>query len=221
MSDSLRYNSSSSGTSRRGFTFGDGIKSDSATALVCDDRGVVGFHGTSDDRAEAILSSGFFTPSKNDYDWLGHGVYFWEYAPRRAWQWAKQKYRDRAAVVEATIELDFCLDLTDIGYTSALQLAYDSLREAFIKRNKSLPVNRNKARCLDCLVINYLTTYVLPECDTVRAAFPEGHPIYEGSMLLTQSHIQLVVRNQACIKPGLKLLHMEAMNGSQLESVSP
>src|SRR2546426_9818552 len=62
-----------------------------STMMLRDERVVVAFHGTSADQVETILASGAFTPSRNDYDWLGHGVYFWEHAPLRAWQWAKQK----------------------------------------------------------------------------------------------------------------------------------
>ena len=126
-------------------------------------------------------------------------MYFWEYAPLRAWQWARRKYHERAAVLEATVALGLCLDLSDIRYTHAVRLAHENLREAYLKAGKALPANRNKARLLDCLVLNYLTTYVLPECETVRAPFLEGDPIYEGAMLLGQSHIQLVVRAQSCI----------------------
>jgi len=171
-----------------------------------DERVVAAFHGSSSDRAATIVTLEEFAPSKNDYDWLGHGVYFWEHAPLRAWQWARQKYRERACVVEARIALGRCLDLTDTRYTSALKLAYESLREAYIGGGRTLPVNRGKARCLDCLVINYVAEYILPECDTVRAPFLEGEPIYDGSMLLTQSHIQLVVRNKDCIVGGVRLL---------------
>jgi hypothetical protein len=58
----------------------------------------------------------------------------------------------------------------------------------------ALPVNRGKARRLDCLVINYVAEYVFPECETVRAPFLEGLPIFEGSAILSSSHIQIVVR---------------------------
>jgi hypothetical protein len=191
--------------------FDDTAKVDNFTIMFRDERVVVAFHGTSDDRAAEIIASGSFIPSKNDYDWLGHGVYFWEYAPLRAWQWARQKHREHAAVVEAQIALGFCLDLSDIRYTAALRLAYDSLREAFIRIGRPLPVNRNKARLLDCLVINYLATYILPECSTVRGPFLEGDPVYDGSMLLTQSHVQLVVRHQHCIVSGPKLLKPEVV----------
>jgi hypothetical protein len=174
-----------------------------------DSRVVLGFHGTRLDRADTIVSTGKFIPSTNDYDWLGHGIYFWEYAPFRAWQWAREKYGREGVVVEARIRLGFCLDLTDIRFTDSLRIAYQGIHEAYILANKFLPVNKGKAHCLDCLVINYLTEYILPECDTVRAPFLEGKPIFDESNLLSQSHLQLVVRHESCIESGIRLLHEE------------
>ena len=112
-------------------------------------------------------------------------------------------------MIEARIQLGFCLDLTDVRFTSALRAAYEGIREAFIQASKPLPLNRGKARFLDCLVINYLTKYILSECDTVRAPFLEGQPIFEGSNLLTQSHVQLVVKNESCIESRIRLLLKE------------
>jgi hypothetical protein len=172
-------------------------------------RVVVGYHGTSVERALNIIATGQFSPKQNDYDWLGHGVYFWEYAPLRAWQWARAKYGNDASVIEAQIKLGYCLDLTDIGYTDSMRSAYDGLREAFARTGKALPVNKGKARRLDCFVINYLCGMILTECETVRAPFLEGHPIYDGSALLTQSHVQIVVRNNACIMPSFRMLFKE------------
>lgn len=172
-------------------------------------RVVVGYHGTSYDHALDIMATGQFSPSTNDYDWLGHGVYFWEYAPLRAWQWARAKYGNDASVIEAQIKLGYCLDLTDIGYTRFLITAYDGLREAYVRTGNALPVNKRKLHFLDCFVINYLCEFILPECDTVRAPFLEGNQIYDGSELLTQSHVQLVVRNKACIMPTLRPLFKE------------
>lgn len=77
--------------------------------MLRESRIVVGYHGTSKYRAARILASGKFIPSENDFDWLGHGIYFWEYGPMRAWQWAKQKHRGEAAVIRAEIELGTCL----------------------------------------------------------------------------------------------------------------
>lgn len=102
--------------------------------------------------------------------------------------------------------------LSDIRYTSALKLAYENLRESYIRNGTTLPVNRNKARCLDCLVINYLCAYVFPEFDSVRAPFLEGEPVFEGSMILTQSHIQVVVRNSVCIASAIRQIEPEEIN---------
>jgi hypothetical protein len=160
---------------------------------------VVGYHGTSARKAEAIFRERLFQPSENDYDWLGHGIYFWEEAPYRAWRWAGQKYGHDAAVVQANIRLGRCLDLTDIRYTKAIRQAFDGLREAYATKKIVLPANRGKARLLDCLVINYCAMYVFTDCETVRAPFLEGPPIFEGSALLTESHIQVVVRKPTAI----------------------
>ena len=42
--------------------------------------------------------------STNAYDWLGEGIYFWEYAPNRALDWAKKRFRSQEpAIVGVTI----------------------------------------------------------------------------------------------------------------------
>jgi hypothetical protein len=162
--------------------------------LTESNRIVPGYHGTSVQYASSIMHGGALRASQNDYDWLGHGAYFWEGAPFRAWDWARKKYGADAAVIEADIRLGFCLDLTDIRYTSAIRLAFDGLREAYAAKGLTIPANRGKARRLDCLVINYVAEYVFPECETVRAAFLEGVPIFDGSAFLTSSHVQIAVR---------------------------
>ncbi|MGA2596119.1 MAG: hypothetical protein ABSH09_03805 [Bryobacteraceae bacterium] len=175
--------------------------------LVQSDRVVVGYHGTSARYARDILNRGEYRVSQNDYDWLGRGVYFWEHAPYRAWDWARYKYGSDAAVLESLIRLGRCLDLTDIRYTDAIKQAFDGLREAYAFKNIDLPQNRGKARRLDCLVINYVAEFVFPECETVRAPFLEGPPIFEGSAILSESHIQVVVRKTQEIILSIKDAH--------------
>jgi len=61
-----------------------------------------------------------------------------------------------------------------------------------------------KSRELDCSVIRYACT--LSEegdgkpFDSVRAAFIEGNPIYEGARFFSENHIQIAVINPNCIK---------------------
>lgn len=40
----------------------------------------------------------------------------------------------------------------------------------------------------------------LPAVDSVRGVFTEGKPIYPGAGFDEKTHIQIVVRNQDCIK---------------------
>jgi hypothetical protein len=54
---------------------------------------VLGYHECQSDfadrllRGEAPISN--WRSSENPYDWLGHGLYFWERAPERAGAWSK------------------------------------------------------------------------------------------------------------------------------------
>src|SRR5829696_1824152 len=70
-------------------------------------RVVLGYHGSEPEFAEALLRGEVgvdqWNLSENPYDWLGKGIYFWEYAPERARDWAKDK-----AVIGAVIQLGVC-----------------------------------------------------------------------------------------------------------------
>jgi hypothetical protein len=52
---------------------------------------VYGFHGIDKEAAYQILNNkAQFLPSRNKYDWLGSGIYFWENNLSRAKQYAIQ-----------------------------------------------------------------------------------------------------------------------------------
>lgn len=100
---------------------------------------VLGFHGCSRETGEAILHG--ITPhlqwSENDYDWLGHGVYFWEGDPSRAMAWA-ESYRDAGRITEpfvlgAIIDLRLCLDLFRRDGLRQVQDAHSELRSTLKK----------------------------------------------------------------------------------------
>jgi hypothetical protein len=69
-----------------------------------------------------------------------------------------------------------------------------------------LPVNSTDElrRNLDCAVIRRLHTILeaqnQPAIDTVKGVFTEGAPLYPGSGFREKTHIQVAVRNPACIK---------------------
>jgi hypothetical protein len=144
----------------------------------------------------------------NEWDWLGHGIYFWEHAPERALRWAQEQYparRQRPAVLGAYIQLGRCFDLLNEAITALLGDTYDKLAQTFERKERFLPQNRGpegKRRELDCLVINECLRRLQRrgiEYDTVRGAFLEGMPAYPGAGFSRESHIQVAVRSLACI----------------------
>jgi hypothetical protein len=173
---------------------------------------VVGYHGCTEAFARGLLLGRKpireWQASTNEWDWLGHGVYFWEHAPERAWRWARERYRtrrQRPAVLGAYIQLGRCFDLLDESITALLGEAYERLAQAAAAAGDSLPQNRGregKLRELDCMVINACIDELYrggTDYDTVRGAFLEGSPVYPGAGFSRESHIQIAVRNPSCI----------------------
>ncbi len=173
-------------------------------------RTVVGYHG-----CEGLFSHRLVTgrvnhldwkASQNNYDWLGQGIYFWEDAPGRAWQWARQQYRGKAAVVAAEIRLGRCLDLADTAFAELLRESFEGTVNWYRQNGWDLPKNEGKEfklRRLDRVVIDRLTRATDKpngaHYQTVRCPFEEGDPVYPGAMIRSQSHIQIAVRDNSCI----------------------
>ncbi len=158
-----------------------------------DSRVVTGFHGTTHERAERAVAEQQLRPSKNKYDWLGHGTYFWEESYSRARQWAEQKYGPEARVVQAKVRLGRCLDMMNTNWAPAVKDAYERVVADYAARGVACPENRGGYRVLDCRVMNELAGNIL-NAETVRAAFLEGAPVVPTSLFVGLAHIQLVTR---------------------------
>ncbi len=118
---------------------------------------VIAYHGTSAEQAAEILQLGF-QHSNNSWDWLGTGIYFWQDAPLRAWEWAEEAARQSGrapAVLGAEIRLSDCMDFLDITWTQALREIYERLQKDYYIDNKDSPVNQDLAHYLDKIVIDY------------------------------------------------------------------
>jgi hypothetical protein len=175
------------------------------------DRVVLAYHGCDAAVAERLLAGEPFRRSENDYDWLGAGVYFWEYGADRALRFARDQQRRgkvaEPAVVGALVQLGDCFDLLDTEYTQDLASAFRKYRSFAARCGWMLPRNAGstpdkKLRRLDCSVLNYyfgkLGMHGV-EFDTVRCSFQEGERAFPGSGIFQESHIQIAVRNSACI----------------------
>ncbi len=182
---------------------------------------VLAFHGCDKSVAETVLTGkSDLHPSRNKYDWLGEGIYFWENSPARAMTYARfLKGHPRRggpkikapAVIGAAIDLGYCLNLLDAKFLQVVKDGYEGLREAFEKAEMPLPQNTRAGpnndlllRDLDCAVINFVhqarSDAGLRPFDTVRAAFIEGAPLYPGSGFSSLNHIQICVRDIKQIK---------------------
>jgi hypothetical protein len=163
------------------------------------DQSIEAFHGTLKPRAEEVLLNQAIKPSENSYDWLGHGVYFWEGSANHAIQWAVKHHGRDACVLRATVYLGRCLDLMDTKYVPLLLTARDELEENLRLRGATFPVNQQGRNDLDCAVIEWILKHHL-EADTVRGAFTEGNRLFPGSMFQDLTHIQVAVRNPLSIR---------------------
>lgn len=171
--------------------------------LVTAPKTVIGYHGCSREAAETILAEGQFLVSTNTYDWLGEGVYFWEYAPYRALEWAIERYGEgEAAVLSASLRLGECLNLLDRRHFAEMEVIYQRLMKA-MPENRRLRNTERGAHFLDRYIIDAYCRFASEETttpfQTVRGSFPEGEPIYSGSKLLKKTHTQIAVRDVTCI----------------------
>jgi hypothetical protein len=172
---------------------------------------VVGYHGCTEEFVRELLLGNLpisaWRPSTNVWDWLGHGIYFWEHSPERALRWAREQYRGQgqtASVIGAVVQLGRCFDLLTETFTAILADRYHVLAGTFAAQGQTMPRNHGrqaKRRELDCLVINDGLNALQKagtEYDTVRAAFLGGKPAYPGAGFSREGHIQIAVRNPTC-----------------------
>lgn len=179
---------------------------------------VLGFHGCDKKVADRVFAGRqTLKHSSNPHDWLGNGIYFWESSPQRALDWAEFARSNpyvtsgkitKPDVVGAIIDLGRCGQLHDRAFLADLKSAHELMAEAHKAAGVPMPVNDGgqdkPIRRLDCAVIEYLHTMrarsSLEPYDTLRAVFSEGKELYPGTEFKTKSHIQIVVRDERCIR---------------------
>ncbi len=190
---------------------------------------IIGFHGCEEStRDKLLLNPNDLVYSKKPYDWLGHGMYFWENNYTRALLWAEEKKKNgrikKPSVLGAVIHLGYCCDFLDSKYIGLIKQYYASFKELSdisgedLPENKDIPSDPNQdmlLRVLDCAVIEHMHRRIfeswkkeiekngnssIRNFDTTRGVFTEGGPAFDGAGIFEKSHIQVCVRNPNCIK---------------------
>jgi hypothetical protein len=183
-----------------------------AAAPTSTGRVATGYHGTNNAAAAAIIRVGFRQSSKAE-DWLGDGAYFFQDAPRRAWEWAEERFKADAAVIEANIELKDFIDLLDTKWSSWLATVHDEFVRLQKASGASLPIQRGGAHRLDRAVLNFAVDVLENDGQTVRGirgAFQEGFPVFPNSALFSLSHVQIAVRDLSLISECRMITELEA-----------
>ena len=177
---------------------------------------VLGFHGCDRAVGEAVLNGDIahLDPSRNDYDWLGEGIYFWESSPARALDFARERAEggrnsrgeiNEPFVVGAILDLGRCFSTTEMAALALLTEAYRTLQSNSEDGGEPLPTNGAslKTRRLDCAAFNLMHSLLEDNgrapYDTIRAAFWEGGELFPGSGFRQADHTQICVRNLDCV----------------------
>ena len=170
---------------------------------------VIGYHGCDRKIAQLVASGrGELKPSQNAWDWLGHGIYFWEDSLGRALRWAGEEARrggsriKSPAVIGAVIDLGNCLNLADADALALVKSAHQTYKQLCAASGAIMLENRGpelKARFLDRMVMETLHEWRRRErkktFDTVRGFFVEGRELYPGAGFRELDHIQICVRS--------------------------
>ena len=178
---------------------------------------VLGYHGCDQSIVESVVSGKTqLKPSRNDYDWLGDGIYFWEHNPQRAYEFAvemaKSPHPSRQkitipSVVGAVINLGHCLNLLDSRHIKMVLQAHRDLIDYMDMVGSKMPKNTGGpdrvSRKLDCAVLRLLHETREHQgdrpFDSVRAALFEGGELYDDSGFAQRTHIQICVRSHTQI----------------------
>ena len=190
---------------------------------------IIGFHGCEEEVKDKLINNPTTIQiSEKPYDWLGHGMYFWENNYDRALQWAKDKKKrgeiKTPAVVGAVLQLNYCCDFLDSRYIQLLKNAYQIMRSRYILLGQELPENKDLPqdaykdkilRVLDCTTIEYMHARIYKQYkadieakgyseiklfDSTRGVFMEGGPAFTGAGIFEKSHVQVCIRNPDCIQ---------------------
>lgn len=180
---------------------------------------LIGYHGCDVTVRDGLIARTIehLRPSKNPYDWLGTGAYFFDDDAKRAMKFARAAHENpearftakpivTPAVVGCVIELNRVWDLGKTDGQQYYRDVFESMRESFAADNKPMPVNKRKSPDDDFAVLRGLDRAVIDigcnlaaatgkPYDAVVAAFPQGKKLSALSGFSDLSHRQISLRD--------------------------
>ena len=92
---------------------------------------VTGYYCTTSKHAADLVARNVkFEPTREEFEWLGRGVYFYQ-EPSVAWARAQQRLRElgeRPTLVRVEIDLSGCLDFLDPRVAKSVRNSYSAYR---------------------------------------------------------------------------------------------
>lgn len=153
-----------------------------------------GFHGTERSSAHEILKTGYFKYSIDDEEWLGKGIYFFDFDYKQAWYFCEKarKYSEWA-VLSCNIVTDNYIDLNMTDHFEAFKSFANKLKNRYKTRSDGKP-----RKLINAVVLNVMLE--AKPFDLVRAVFAvsPGYPVDRTNIIPVQ--FQICVRNRDCIK---------------------
>jgi hypothetical protein len=179
---------------------------------------IIGYHGCDASTQKKLVSSEVehLKPSKNPYDWLGTGAYFFVEDPDRAYEFAQassnaplKKYTASPiltpAVVGAVIDVGNIWDLRHVFGRAHFKNTGDLFIQTMREQGEKIPENKRSSedgfmrlRNFDRAVINTACQIQMEKgnpFDAVINSFEQGTPMFEHSGVMSMSHTQIAVRN--------------------------
>ncbi|MES2160633.1 MAG: hypothetical protein V4476_05720 [Pseudomonadota bacterium] len=187
---------------------------------------LVAYHGcditTRDDLVSGKLA--YLDHSKNPYDWLGPGAYFFEGDAERALMFANASHNNPAkmytakpigtpAVVGAVLRVQHWLDMTTQDGINEFILAYPALLVGLAATGSPVPKNAAASeddadiilRKLDNAVFTFIhdiranSSPQLSSFQAVRGAFYQGAEVAPKSGFRVGTHVQIALRDNSCV----------------------
>lgn len=159
----------------------------------CTDK-IVGFHGTTKKSAKSILQSNNFIVSKDDEEWLGPGVYFFEDDIRQAYYYCvKAKKICNWSILKSDIYAKVIIDLVDTETLEYFEIILNKVKSRYLKRADGRP-----RKLMNSVILNIM--YEAEPYDVVRGIFQVPSTRYLPRTNLMRLQKQICVRNLDCIK---------------------